>query len=117
MTEFLANLTQYGDMPGLGLYEIGHYRQHRDYAAHLAQTNNIFIPDYPVMHLVFDTDSQLADWLNLHEMLHGILRGHAGFYGPDLSELDPKSPASWDNWQEYHRFEHSAFDQLFRMPA
>lgn len=110
--EFQPDLVEYGDMPGLGMWEDGHYRQHLNYAQVLVAKNRI-VTVYPILNLVYDNQQQLFDWLNLHEMMHAGLRSLIGLAGSDLSLLDPKSPGSWDNWQQYHRFEHYAFDQAF----
>lgn len=110
--QFQPDLVDFGDMPGLGEWEDGHFRQHLQYNTALAP-QGIVLPVYPIMNLVGIGNIELMDWLNLHATLHAILRGYAQIPGTDLSVLDPQSPDSWNNWQQYHRFEHYAFDQRF----
>lgn len=113
LTQFDPDIVTYGDMPGLGLYEDGHYRQHEDYRQVLTAHGVTFIPAWPILHMVGLDESQFFDWLNMHEMIHAALRAPARITGTDLSQLDPNSPEDWANWEMAHAYEHAAFDQAF----
>jgi hypothetical protein len=112
VNDFQLNLVEWGDLAGLGAYEIGHYRQHRNYIDALA-AQNIFIPDVPIMHMVGLDREQFEGWLNIHESLHEILRAHAGITGVNLSPLNLDDPQAFYNWQEAHAAEHRALDIAF----
>lgn len=111
---FQLNLVLYGDRPGLGAYEVGHFLQHQQYFNILAG-QNILLPDYNILHLQTENENELAWWLNQHQTIHLLLRQQAKVTGSgvDLSYFDPESPESWDIWQQDHRAEHAALDQHF----
>lgn len=123
MNLFELNLVPYGDKPGLGRYEVGHFLQHQQYLQLLA-AQGINIPDYNLFGMVGgpagdprqflgDNPNQFLTWLNDHEAIHIFLRAQSGVSGIDLSALDTNSPESWDLWQQWHAQEHAQFDQHF----
>ena len=109
---FQLNLVVYGDRPGLGVYEVGHFLQHQQYLQILAG-QGVILPDYDILHMQSENENEFAWWLNQHEIIHELLRQQAGSGGVNLSYLDPKSPEEWELWQEAHRAEHALFDQHF----
>ena len=110
--EFQLTFLEYGDSAGLGAYEIGHYRQHRNYVDALA-AQNITIPDIPILHILGDNPAELAQWLNDHEGLHELLRQHSGVTGVNLADLNPQSAEDFYIWLDNHAAEHRAFDAKF----
>ena len=109
---FLPNLVAPGDIPGLGVYEVGHFLQHQQYLAKLAGSG-VLLPDYDILHMQSHNENEFLSWLNAHETIHIFLRQHANVSGGDLSYFDPRSPESFEIWQEKHRAEHLLLDQHF----
>ena len=112
MNLFQMNLVLYGDQAGLGAYEIGHFLQHQQYLQILAGSN-VILPDYNILHMRSENENEFISWLNAHETMHVFLRQQTNVSGSDLSWFDPRSPESFEVWQEAHRFEHGLFDQHF----
>lgn len=112
MNLFQANLIAYGDRPGLGVYEVGHFLQHQQYLQILAgQGSNI--PDWNLLHMQSENENEFFSWLNQHEVVHEFLRQQSNVSGVNLSYLDPRSEQEWELWQEAHRAEHAQFDVHF----
>ena len=120
---FQANYVLWGDKPGLGAYETGHYLQHQQYVTVLAG-QNVFIPDYDIIHMgsgpfsapgefLGDDPNEFEAWLNQHYTLHLLLRQQSNTSGPDLTQLDPQSQEMWEIWQEWHAQDHRLFDAHF----
>lgn len=109
---FELNFVVYGDRPGLGAYEVGHFLQHQQYLQILAR-NNVILPDYDILHMQSENENAFAWWLNQHEAIHELLRAQANASGVNLSYLDPQSPEQWDIWQDEHAAQHRAFDVHF----
>jgi len=121
MNLFQLNIVVYGDKPGLGAYEVGHFLQHQQYLNILAG-NNVILPDYNILRLggtdpqrfLGEDANEFVAWLNDHNAIHLLLRQQAGGGGiSDLSYLDPDSPVSWELWQQDHAQEHRNFDAHF----
>jgi hypothetical protein len=108
--EFLFNLVAYGDQPGLGLYSIGHYRQHLNYRLALAKQGMI-IQDVPIIDMIGHNPEEFEAWLQIHEGLHQQLRGITRSFGFSLASFDVRSPQAFLNWQQDHRAEHGEFDK------
>jgi hypothetical protein len=116
---FQANLVQFGDKPGLGAYEVGHFLQHQQYLNILANSN-VLLPDYNILRMgssdpqrfLGEDANEFLAWLGDHEALHQLLRAQANVTAL-LPGLDPQSPESWEMWQDAHRQEHGLFDQHF----
>lgn len=113
-SQFQANLVAFGDRAGLGEWEVGHYRQHLAYNAHLAGlTPPVILPDFPIFRLVGINRTEVLFWLNYHEKWHELIRPFANVTDIDLSEFDIMKPAVWYEWQDLHNSEHLLFDQAF----
>jgi hypothetical protein len=113
-TEFFANVVAFGDIPGIGLWEVGHYRQHLNYNNFLAtRTPPISIPVYPILNLVSLDKQKLLWWLEQHELWHEAVRPFANVTDTDLSYFDVENANSFYNWQELHNAEHTAIDAAF----
>lgn len=113
-TEFLANTVVFGDQPGLGEWEIGHFRQHLRYNGVLAaRSPAVVIPVFPIMNLVGMTDQEVFFWLDAHENWHEQIRPFANVTGINLSFFDVRSPDSFYEWQDLHSAEHNLIDRAF----
>jgi hypothetical protein len=119
---FLANLVQFGDRPGLGAYEVGHFLQHQQYLNILAGSN-VILPDYNILRMGGDDPqrwlgenaNEFSAWLNDHEAIHEFLRAQTNVSGfGSLAFLDQESPDSWNLWQQNHADEHRQFDAHFK---
>lgn len=122
MNLFLPNYTVWGDRPGLGTYEVGHFLQHQQYLQVLAR-HGVFLPDFNIIRMgpgqesdperfLGDNANEFLTWLNDHETIHELLRQRTNVSGSNLADLDPDSPEQWDIWQQAHAREHAAFDEL-----
>jgi hypothetical protein len=113
-TEFQADVVAFGDIPGIGVWNDGHYRQHLNYNDYLAsQTTPIIINIYPILDLVGLDKSKLTDWLEQHELWHEQVRPYANVTDTDLSYFNINDPNSFYNWQQLHDQEHAAIDAAF----
>ena len=116
---FALNQVVYGDKPGLGAYEVGHFLQHQQYLRILAGSN-LLLPDYNILRMggsdpqrfLGEDANEFAAWLADHETIHELLRQQANVTAL-LPGLDPQSPASWVQWQDAHAQEHRLFDIHF----
>jgi hypothetical protein len=113
-SEFSANIVAFSDIPGIGLWETGHYRQHLNYNTFLAtRTPPIIINVYPILGLVGLDQAKLKDWLEQHELWHEQIRPYANVTNTDLSYFNINDPNSFYNWQQLHNQEHAAEDAAF----
>jgi len=110
---FQPNLVAYGDLGGVGVYEVGHFLQHQQYIQKLIAQGITTFPDWDILHMNTIDPNEFLSWLNVHEAVHELLRGYSNVSGVNLSELDPSSPEQWELWQQAHRQEHAAFDLHF----
>lgn len=113
-TEFFANVVAFGDIPGIGLWEVGHYRQHLNYNTFLAtRSPPVVIAAYPILNLVGLDKDRLMWWLNEHELWHEAIRPFANVTDTDLSYFNVDDQNSFYNWQQLHNAEHAAIDAAF----
>lgn len=114
MTEFSANQFAIGDIGGMSLWEIGHYRQHVDYNNVLAaRTPPIILPLFPIIDFISADRDQFRFWLDAHEKWHEQVRPYANVSGADLSLVDFNNPTSFYEWIDTHNQEHALLDQAF----
>ena len=126
---FQLNFVPYGDRPGLGAYETGHFLQHQQYLNILA-ASGIILPDYNILQMgpgpegqvrgflgpgefLGDNPNEFYTWLNVHAAIHDLIRAHSNVNGADLSWFDIRSAEEWYLWQQTHAADHAAFDQHF----
>lgn len=123
MNLFQLDEVLYGDHPGLGVYEIGHFLQHQQYNAVLAQ-RGVIVPDWDIMRMgtgpegdpqrfLGVNDNAFLTWLNIHESIHQTLRAHANISGVSLASLDPDSADQWSLWEGAHAREHAELNARF----
>lgn len=114
MTEFSASTVVFGDLPGLGLWETGHYRQHLNYNTVLAKrTPAVIIPIFPILNLVGLSQQEAVFWLDAHEKWHELIRPYANVTDVNLSYFDITNPDSFYEWQDLHNAEHTLIDKAF----
>lgn len=112
-TEFAANVFQFGDVVGRGIWEIGHYRQHLRYQVFLAGTTPATVlPDFPIMR-IGENDREVRFWLDSHEKLHELLRPLANITGVNLADVDFANEKAFYQWNDTHNIEHALFDEAF----
>lgn len=112
-TFFLPNQIAFGDKAGLGLWLIGHYRQHVRYNSVLAaKTPPVIIDEFPILNWG-ESEREIKDWLNSHENWHQLIRQFANVTGADLSALDTSNPDQWYSWMDVHNNEHALIDSAF----
>lgn len=114
-SQFQPNLVEWGDIPGLGEWEVGHYRQHLAYQAALAaRTPPVIIATYPIFH-VGDDPKQVHAWLISHENLHEVLRSYANITSSNLSDVDWGQENQFYEWLDIHNLEHQLLDKVFNV--
>ncbi|HEX8838784.1 MAG TPA: hypothetical protein VF748_17710 [Candidatus Acidoferrum sp.] len=112
-SQFQPNTVAYGDAAGLGLWLVGHYRQHLAYNAFLAgQTVPIEIPTYNIL-TVNGGNIGMRFWLEDHQSWHEDVRPFANVTGIDLSEVDMNNEEQFYSWIDLHNQEHAAIDTAF----
>lgn len=115
MSEFKQNIFVWGDLSGLGLWEIGHFRAHLAWNAALAGlTTPIIIAVWPIMNLTSaKDDNEVKFWKDAHENWHAQVRQFTNVTGVDLSFVDFKDEKSFYEWQDLHNSEHALIDHAF----
>lgn len=111
MPQFSPDLANFGDIPGYGAYDSGHYREHLQFVQILAQqTPPILIPDYDFM--AFLTAGQTRrSVLETHQQAHVLLNQITGVQGIDLSEVNLDNQDEFNNWIGYHQTAHQLLRQ------
>jgi hypothetical protein len=112
-SQFQPNTLEWGDVVGLHVWEVGHYRQHLVYQQVLAaRTPPVIIASYPIFH-VGDRQQELRFWLTSHEQLHEILRSYTNVTGPVLSDVNFSKEGEFYDWIDIHNTEHALLDKAF----
>lgn len=112
-TEFQPTSFVFGDRAGQGLWEIGHYRQHRRYVDYLAG-QGVLIADHPIIWMG-KNKFQNQVWLQDHAALHNQLRIYANVTGVDLSAVDLTNRNEFTTWLDAHATEHNDIDTAFKL--
>jgi hypothetical protein len=112
MPQFFPDQVSFGDLPGYGAYDVGHYREHQQFVQTLAmQTPAVLIPDYDF--LQFLTAGQARNSImQTHYQAHLLLRNQIGITnGVDLSAFNLDSQDDFYSWIGFHSQEHGLIRQ------
>jgi hypothetical protein len=111
MPQFQPDQVAFGDIAGLGAWDVGHAREHLQFVQVLAQsTPSIAIPDFDLMSFLTAGPAKKSMVLS-HYQSHQLLRGALGITGVDLSEVDLDKEDDFYNWLGYHASEHQLIRQ------
>lgn len=112
MPQFSPDQVTFNDLPGYGMFDVGHAREHSQFFTILAQqTPAIVIPDYPLLSLLTAGVAR-ADVLRSHLDSHRLLRQATGITGIDLSQVDLDKEQDFYDWLGYHSQEHAQIRQV-----
>jgi hypothetical protein len=101
MPQFAPDIVAFGDFDGYGAFDIGHGREHEQFAQML------LVPNYPLLSFFTLPSDAQQQIIELHATAHELIRQATGLTGNDLSELDPQNEVAFNDWLNYHRQEHA----------
>lgn len=106
MPQFSPDQCTFGDAPGLGMWDVGHYREHQQFVEILAGlTPDILLPNYDFLQML--TAGQLRrSVVETHYQAHQQLRSVTGITGVDLSQFNLDDQNDFYNFLGYHASEH-----------
>jgi|SRR5215813_4489476 len=112
-SQFNPNTLAFGDDAGLGIWLVGHYRQHLAYNAFLASlASPIIIPTYNIL-AIAGGRLGMRGWLDDHEKWHEQIRPFANVTGVDFSAVDFNNESEFYAWIDLHNQEHAIIDTAF----
>lgn len=111
-SEFQVSQVEFGDIVGLGAWQVGHARQHLRYLAALAaRSPPVILADIPLLRIGEDKE-EIRTWFQDHYFnVHLPLRLYAGVSGgSDFSFVDLSSPEAFYDFLDVHFIEHTLLD-------
>jgi hypothetical protein len=111
MPNFAPDQVTFGDVPGLGDWDIAHYREHQQFVQVLAeQTPPILLDNYDLMQMLTAGGERSAA-LESHNVVHTLLRQITGVGGTDYSQFNYDSEDDFYSFLGYHSTEHQQLRQ------
>ena len=108
MPNFAPDQVTFDDGPGMGLWDIGHAREHLQFVQVLgAQTPVINFPDFDFIQMLTAGDARKSIW-ETHSQAHSLLRQITGVGGFDYSGYDLTKQDGFYQFTQDHAVEHSA---------
>lgn len=110
MALFSPDIVEYGDRTGFGWWLDGHQLEHLQfYRVGVTGTPFKFnVPPYDLNGWTWQDREVQTDWLDVHSLIHDIIRGSIGFSGFDLSAVDFNDHNYFEIWMDAHASEHRA---------
>jgi hypothetical protein len=111
MPQFAPDQVAFKDLPGYGAYDVGHAREHIQFANVLAAaTHPTVLPVYDFQQFL-TAGSARRSIVQSHYQTHLLLRGALGITGVDLSEFNLDSQDDFYSFLGYHSSEHALIRQ------
>lgn len=112
MPQFAPDQVTFGDIPGLGMWDDNHHREHQQFVQVLAtQTPAILIPNFDFLQMLTAGGAERSI-VESHSQAHDLLRQVTGVAGTDYSQYDLKNETDFYNFTQYHASEHAAIRQV-----
>jgi hypothetical protein len=111
-SEFQVAQVEFGDLVGLGAWQVGHARQHLRYDAVLAaRSPPIILPPIPLFR-IGENKEEIRTWFQDHYFnVHLLLRQYSGITGgSDFSIVDLSKPEAFYDFLDVHFIEHTLLD-------
>jgi hypothetical protein len=109
MPQFSPDQCSFGDVAGMGAWDISHGREHIQFIQVLA-ANGVNLPD-PDLLMLLTAGNARASQLQSHFTQHQLLRQATGVEGIDLSQVNLNDAGDFYNWLGYHATEHQQLRQ------
>ena len=112
MPQFSPDQVVFNDGPGLGYWDVSHYREHQQFVQVLAQrTPAVLISDYDFLQMLTADGASRRIAIETHTDIHTALRQITGVGGTDYSQYDLSKQEDFYNFTGYHATEHAAIRQ------
>jgi hypothetical protein len=111
MPQFSPDQVTFGDVPGLGVWDDNHHREHQQFVEALAgQTPAVLIPNFDFLQMLTAGPAR-GSIVETHNQAHALLRQITGVGGVDYSQFDLSNADDFYNFTGYHATEHAAIRQ------
>ena len=111
MPNFEPTQVEFGDIPGYGVWDIGHWREHIAFTQVLAgQATPILLPNYDFGALLSGGPT-VRESFDSHQAVHGLLRQLTGVGGVDYTDFRLDQQTDFYSFLGYHEIEHSQLRQ------
>jgi hypothetical protein len=111
MPQFTPDQVTFGDVPGLGAWDIGHAREHLQFVQVLAQqVPAILLPAFDLFNLLTAGPARPAQ-VQAHQQAHALLSGALGITGTDFSQYNLDDQGDFYSFLAYHAQTHAAIRQ------
>lgn len=108
MPQFQPDTVTFNDIPGLGMWDDNHHREHQQFVQVLSeQTPAILIPNFDFLQMLTAGNLQRSI-VETHNQSHALLRQITGVSGTDYSQFDLSKSDDFYNFTGYHATEHAA---------
>ena len=108
MPDFQLTQVEFGDIPGYGVWDIGHGREHIRFVQTLAaQSPPILLPDPDLLALLTGGPTARASF-DTHQTIHNLLRGYTNVSGVDYTDFRLDQQTEFYSFLSYHETEHAA---------
>jgi hypothetical protein len=108
MPQFSPDQVTFKDLPGYGMWDVGHYREHLQFVQVLAaQTPPIEFNDYDFLQMLTAGVATKSIWTT-HAQAHALLDQITGVTELDYTEFRYDNESDFYNFQGYHSQGHQA---------
>ncbi len=112
MPQFSPDTCTFKDVPGYGLWDTGHWREHIQFVQVLAaQVPPILLPDYDLSTLLNGADARKSIALS-HQSVHDLLSGITGTTAVDFADFDLDKSEDFYSFLGYHAQTHAQIRQF-----
>jgi hypothetical protein len=112
MPQFSPDQVVFNDGPGLGYWDVSHYREHQQFVQVLAQrTPAVLISDYDFLQMLTADGASRRIAIETHTDIHTALRQITGVGGTDYSQYNLSDQSDFYSFLSYHSTEHQAIRQ------
>lgn len=106
MPQFAPDQVTFKDFPGLGVWDIGHAREHQQFVEVLSeQVPTVLIPNFDFLQMLTAGNSSKSV-IETHNEAHNLLRSILNITGTDYSQYDLTNESDFYNFTAYHATEH-----------
>jgi hypothetical protein len=106
--QFQPDTVTFNDIPGLGMWDDNHHREHQQFVQVLAaRTPPILLDNYDFLQWLTSGNAR-PSITETHSTAHAQLRQITGVSGTDYSQFDLSKQDDFYNFTGYHATEHAA---------
>jgi hypothetical protein len=112
MPQFAPDQCEFGDVPGYGIFDIAHWREHIQFVTMFAaQSPQMLIPN-PDFGAILSGGGIMRESLDQHQVVHNLLRQATGVSGVDFTDFDLTQQTDFYSFLGYHAQEHAQIRQV-----